>query len=218
MSASSSPLTTGLNAWEMELFWGKHKRRIRIGAIVLGIVILGTLIFFMRDYRIRQASETLLARASTAEQLQKLILKYPSSNAAASALLLLAAEKRNAGNLGEADALYQKFLKRFPQHSLAPGAALGIVENILAAGRRDEGISALQTLAAKYPTSYVAPFALFTQADLLAFLPGQAPEAKKQLRDLNRQFPDSVSARYSINLLVLLGAQEGSPKEKKPIK
>lgn len=199
------------NPWEMELFWEKHKRRILAGAIILGIAAAGTVAFFLRDYHLRHASKALLARASTAEQLQGVISKYPSSNAAASALLLLAAEQRNGGKLEETDASYQKFLKKFPEHSLAGGAALGLAEDALVAGRLEEGISNLQTLAAKYSTSYVAPFALYTQAVLLAFQPGQTAEAKKKLRDLTQQYPNSICAQQGAHLLALL--QGLSPDE-----
>ncbi len=207
-------LTKKPNAWEMELFWEKHKRRILIGAIILGVVAIGTAVFFIKDYYIRSASRALFVRASTNEQLQTLISRYPSSDAAASALLLLAAEQRSNGKLEESDAAYQKFLKRFPKHPLAGGAALGLAENALVAGRIEEGISQLQALAVKYPASAVAPYALYTGADLLAFQPGQAAEAKKQLRNLSQQFPDSVSAQYAANLLILLGNRPGSDEEK----
>jgi len=207
-------LTNKPNAWEMEFFWEKHKQRILIGAIVLAMVGLGTAAFFIRDNWIGSASRALLMSASTHEQLQAVISKYPSSDAAASALLLLAAEQRSNGQLEASDAAYQNFLKKFPKHSLAGGAALGLAENALIGGRLEEGISQLQTLAIKYPTSFAAPYALYRGGDLLAFQPGQAAEAKKQLRNLSQQFPDSFSTQYAANLLVLLGSRPDLNGEK----
>lgn len=196
-------LTSKPDALEMELFWEKHKRRIAIGCILLGIVGVGVAALFLRNYHINQASGALLSRASSMEQLQGVISKYPASKAAASALLLLAAQQRRVGNLEESNSAYQKFLIKFPKHPLVAGAALGLVENILVANRVAEAIASLQSLVAKYPASYVAPFVLYTQADILAAQPGQASEAKKQLQNLRQQYPDSVSARYSTNLFVL---------------
>jgi TolA-binding protein len=191
-------------ALEMELFWQKHKRRLLSGGIILGILAIGAILFFVREHYLHQASKDAFSRAYSAEQLQAVISQYPASYAAANALLLLATEQRNLGKLEESDATYQKFLKEFPHHPLASGAALGIAENTLAAGRLEEGMTGLETFAAQYPTSYAAPFALYTKANLLAHQAGQTSEAKKELRNLNKQFPDSICARYSVNLLNLL--------------
>ncbi|PWU08220.1 MAG: hypothetical protein C5B47_05020 [Verrucomicrobia bacterium] len=200
-------LTDKANVWEMDLFWEKHKRRVLIGAMILGVLAIGAAVSLIWDYHVRSASTTLFARASTSEQLKTIISKYPSSNAAANALLLLAADQRSLGNLAESNATYQKFLKQFPKHSLIGGAAVGLAENALIGGRVEEGISQLQTVAVKYPTSYAASYALYTEANLLVFQPGQVAEAQKQLRNLKQQFPDSVSAQQATNLLALLGSR-----------
>lgn len=174
--------------------------------VIAGIILIGGTCLSISRYQAEQrAAITLLASASTEKQLQEVISKCPRSHVAASALLLLAAEQRRLGKVRASSTTYERFLSECPKHSLASAAALGIAENTLTAGDYSVGLEKLQTLVAKYPSSYTASFSLYTQAELLIMMqPGKIPEAKKLLKHLTSQFPDSIFSKYSSKLLFLL--------------
>jgi len=191
----------------MKLLVEKSTAIIVVGTIVGMICTGGVVISLVIGCQARHAA-ALLANASTMEQLQTVISRYPQSDAAASALLLLAEKQRHVGRLNESSVTYKKFLSGFRKHSLAPAAALGIAENTLVSGYLPAGIADLQALATKYPTSFVAPFSLYAQAELLTIQVGRIPEARALLQNLTMKFPDSVFSCYSARLLFLLNARQ----------
>jgi len=191
----------------MEFFVEKSKKAI-IGGVAVGIICAGGAISLVAVCRARQAAAALFANASTVEQLQTVISKYPRSDAAAGALLLLAAEQRRLGRLEDSSMTYQRFLAAFPKHSLAPIAALGRAENALVSENLPAGIAELQALTTKYPVSFVVPFSLYAQAELLMTQAGRIPEARERLQNLAVKFPNSAFSRYSSKLLFLLDAQQ----------
>jgi outer membrane protein assembly factor BamD (BamD/ComL family) len=189
-------------------FFVEKSKKVIIGGAVAGVICAGGVISLVAVCRARQAAAALFASASTVEQLQTVISRYPRSDAAASALLLLAAEQRRLGRLEESSVTYQRFLAAFPKHSLAPIAALGRAENTLVSGYLPASIAELQALTDKYPVSFVVPFSLYAQAELLTIQAGRIPEARERLQNLALMFPDSVFSRYSAKLLFLLNAQQ----------
>ena len=189
-------------------FFVENSRKVIISGALVGVICVGGIISLVAICRARQAAAALFANASTVEQLQAVIFRHPRSDAAASALLLLAAEQRHLGRLEESSVTYQRFLAVFPKHPLAPIAALGKAENTLVSGYLPAGIAELQALTAKYPTSFVVPFSLYAQAELLTTQPGRMPEARERLQDLVLKFPDSIFSRYSAKLLFLLNARQ----------
>jgi TolA-binding protein len=159
--------------------------------VVLVLVVLGVLVSSRTS---RLASENLLSAAHDEAGLRAVITAYPRSDAAADAMLLLAASLRNSGKMEESDALYSRFSESFPRHPLAVSGALGRAASARVAGKTDLALSAYQQAAAAYPQSYGAPFALFSQARLLA-QQGKGEEAKRVIQTLGSSYPNSISAQ-----------------------
>jgi len=180
----------------VELLWINHRGAV-VGtvaaAVALVLVVLGVLVSSRAS---RLASENLLSSAQDEAGLREVITAYPRSDAAADAMLLLAASVRDSGKMEESDALYSRFSESFPRHPLAVSGALGRAANARIAGKTDLALSAYQQAAAAYPQSYGAPFALFSQARLLA-QQGKGEEAKRVLQTLGSSYPNSISAQAS---------------------
>lgn len=173
-----------------DLFWEEHREKVfPTLAIVLFLVLLtGGLLLLGRSHRV--ASEELLSKSSDIAGWQKVISSYPRSQAAADAMLLIAAAQRQAHDVEHSNATYTQFLEKFPHHPLAISAMIGRALNADVAGHPDQALNELQQASLVYPKSYGAPFALWMRARILA-RSGKMEESKKTIQMISTQYPDS---------------------------
>src|SRR5690348_3388570 len=114
----SASQVTADPALEGRLFWDRYKASIiATGAVIVlaGLSYVGYLLYTARS---AAHAAALLASAHTAQDYQRLIDRYPASEPAASAYLLLAAEQRAERKYTEANATLHKFVDQFPKHPL----------------------------------------------------------------------------------------------------
>ena len=177
-----------------ELLWLNHRGAFLgsvAGIIALLVIVLGVL---ATSHSSRIASETLLSTATSDAALNEVISKYPRTAASADAMLLLAASLRDEGQIEASDAIYSRFAETFPSSPLVISGSLGRASNARVAGKTEVALSSYQQAAAAFPQSYGAPFALFSQARLLA-QQGRIEEAKRVIQALGSQYPGSIATR-----------------------
>ncbi|MEI6322184.1 MAG: tetratricopeptide repeat protein [bacterium] len=178
----------------LELLWINHRGSVIAaisGVVVIAIVILSII---ASTHSARIASASLLSEATDDAALKGVISKYPHSPAAANAMLLLAASLRDAGKIDASNELYSEFAESFPNSSLVVSGLLGRASNARVSNHLDQALSSYQQAAAAFPQSYGAPFALFSQVQLLAQA-GKPDDAKKVLQSLLTQYPGSAAAQ-----------------------
>lgn len=178
----------------LELLWINHRGSVIAGiagVIGIAIVIIGAMAVTHAN---QIASASLLSEATDDAGFHAVISKFPHSAAAANAMLLLAASLRDAGKIDASNELYSEFAERFPNSSLAVSGLLGRASNARVSNHPDQAISSYQQAAAAFPQSYGAPFALFSQVQLLVQT-GKAEDAKKVLQSLVTQYPGSAAAQ-----------------------
>ena len=195
LSSSSSDSTLEIAPPStLELLWINH-RGVLLGSIagvaVAALIVLGLI---ASAHATRLASETLLSQAGDETGWRAVIAKYPHSPAAADAMLLLAAALREEGKTSESDGLYSRFAESFPSSTLVISGLLGRAANERLSGQPDQAINSYQQAAAAFPQSYGAPFALFSEVQLLA-QQGKSDEAKRVLQTLATQYQGSASAQ-----------------------
>jgi TolA-binding protein len=202
---TSLPIDDPMLKWE--LFWEKNKSAIlgAIALLVVGGIALGT--WFIYSSLRSTAAQKLLASATGIEGYEAVVTQYPGSMPAADALLRLAAAQREAGDLKQSTAAFQKFLKKFPDHPLAGGALLGVAQNQDATGNSDAALTTYQQVVTQYPKSYAAPFAAYSEGEILLrrFL---RDEAQRSFNMVVTQFPQSPAARMASSQLGRLGASQ----------
>jgi tetratricopeptide (TPR) repeat protein len=180
----------------IELLWMNHRGALLGGALavaIAGAVILGVIASRQAS---RMASEEALAAATDEAAWKGVISKYPGSDAAAAATLLLAASLRDAGKLEESDAIYSRFTETFGRGPLGVSGLLGRASNARIAGKTAEALNDYQQAASGFPQSYGAPFALLSQLRILA-QEGRKEETQRILQTLANQYPLSVSAQMA---------------------
>jgi len=199
------PIDDPMLKWE--LFWEKNKSAIlgAIALLVVGGIALGA--WFIYSSLRSTAAQKLLASATGIEEYEAVVTQYPGSMPAADALLRLAAAQREAGDLEQSTAAFQKFLKKFPDHPLAGGALLGVAQNQDATGNSDAALTTYQQVVTQYPKSYAAPFAAYSEGEILLrrFL---RDEAQRSFNMVVTQFPQSPAARMASSQLGRLGASQ----------
>jgi TolA-binding protein len=187
-------------ALKWELFWERNKSVI---ISVFALIAFGTVaaVAWMINTKLNnEAAQALLAEAKGEEGFQAVFQKYPKSPSAADALLLLAADRREAGKLEESTAAFRLFLDKFPANQLAGGALLGIGQNQDAAGDADAAMATYQQVISQYPASYAAPFAAYSEAEIL-LRTLKLEEARRSYNMVVSQFPQSPLARMAASQL-----------------
>lgn len=180
----------------IELLWTNHRGSVLGGAlavVVLAAVVLGV---FVSRQATRIASEQALAAATDEAGWNGVISKYPGSDAAAAATLLVAASLRDAGKLEESDSVYSRFTETYGRGPLGVSGLLGRASNARVSGNSAEALNDYQQAATGFPQSYGAPFALLSQLRILA-REGRQDEAQRIVQTLATQYPMSVAARVA---------------------
>ncbi len=192
-------------AFESSFFWDHYKGVI----IAIGAVLLLGLLGFggYQVYRARQANEAtaLLANADSPAQYQAVIDRFPGTEPAASAYLLLAAQLRLKQKYADASTTLQKFIAKYPKHELITTAWMGVAANLESLGKQDEALSTYQRLATEYPKSFNAPLALLAQIPFLK-AKNRTDEARRVCETVLTQYRDSIVASEAMRELSSLPA------------
>ncbi|HEX4665517.1 MAG TPA: tetratricopeptide repeat protein [Chthoniobacterales bacterium] len=190
-------------ALETQFFWERYKTTIIAVAVVLLLGGLGYAGYELYTARRASAATALLAKAKSAPDFQEVIDKFPGSEPAASAHLLLAAQLRSEKKFAEANKTLHQFIDRFPKHELITTAWMGVAANLQSLGKDDEALSTYQRLSTEYPQSFNAPLALLAQIPFLK-AKDRLPEVRKICETVLTQYRDSVVANEAIQELMSL--------------
>ena len=177
-----------------ELLWINNRGAFLVGIALLVLGVLITLGVMASAHTTRIASEALLSGATDEAGWKDVMAKYPRTPASANAMLLLAASLRDGGKLEESNELYSRFAETFSGSSMAVSGLLGRGGNARMGNHPDQALSAYQQAAAAFPQSYGAPFALFSQVQIL-IQQGKAEEAKRVIQVLVTQYGGSAAAQ-----------------------
>jgi tetratricopeptide (TPR) repeat protein len=190
-------------AFETNLFWNQYKAPIIAVAAVLLLGGLGYAGYKLYTARQVTASAAMLANAKSAQDYQAVIDRYPESEAAASAYLLLAEQQRAEKKYAEANATLHKFLVQFPEHELVTSAWMGIAANLESLGKSDEAQATYKKVATEYPQSFNAPLALLAQVPALK-AKNQFEEVRRICETILSQYRDSATMNEALREMMAL--------------
>jgi TolA-binding protein len=199
-TAPTTPTSSPDPLLATQVFWERYKMAIiaALVTIVLLVAAWGTYRFL--HGRKEAAAAAAFANAKGMEEYQRVISEYPSSGAAASAYLLLAAQQREKQQYLDANGTLQRFVDNFPKHHLVTTAKMGMAGNLDSLGKPDEALEMYRRIAAEHPKSFNAPLALLAQVQLLKSK-GQIDEARRVCETVITQFRDSFAAQDATRLL-----------------
>lgn len=163
--------------------------------IVVGICIILVVLISMILYRkhvsteIQQAS-LILTEARTAQDLDTLVARYPSSPAAPLAIMKLAKVYFDSGNYDMALNKYVELKLKFPNHQMVTAAELGRIHCLEARGQLEEAITLFTDFSSEHPSHFLTPQAILGQGRCLEQI-GRYREAKVLYENFIAAYPES---------------------------
>jgi len=166
------PLSHQAWAW-----FEKNKNQALFG--VVGILVVGLVVFYVvwsRDQKQVRAGQALSdattrqmvsgGRQDNPQDYLKITADYPSSKAAARALLLAAGALFRDAKYPEAQAQFEKFTRDYHDSSLLPEALIGVAASLEAQGKTDQALAAYKDIVTRHPSSSVVAQARFAMGAL----------------------------------------------------
>lgn len=193
-----------------EIFWLENKQKILTAVAVIALGVAGFLAWSFWQNFTREKASLAFATAQSPDDWAKVAKDFPNTPAAINSRLLLAAALRDSGQIIDSNTIYQEVLKQKDSTGVASAAALGLAYNQLVAKNgapEQEVIDAFQSAAAQFPNSYIVPYALLTQGELL--LRADNPNRASQIfRAILADYPRSLSARVASGELQRIAATQ----------
>ena len=189
----AAPITSRDPALEARVFWIRFKKEIAAVMIMAVLGFVGYAGYRFYSERRNTAAAGLLASAKNAQDYQQVIAQYPNTPAEASAYLLLAEAQRKEKKFADSNATLQLFVNKNPEHELLATAHMTVAANLASLDKTDEALSKYRQIATSYPKSYVAPFALLAEVELLKSK-GRTDEARRACETLLTNYRESILA------------------------
>jgi TolA-binding protein len=190
-------------ALETHLFWNQYKAPIIAVAVILVLGGLGYVGYQVYSARRTADSTALLDAAKSSQDYQQVIERYPKSDAAASAYLLLGEQQRTDKKYAEANVTLHKFIDQFPQHNLITTAWMGIAANLESLGKSDDALTTYQKIATDYPQSFNAPLALMAEVPLFK-AKNKTEDARRVCETILSQYRESAVANEAVREMMSL--------------
>lgn len=163
-------------------FVKRYGKQIGIGfAAVMAVILAVSGITQHRESNRAEAGKMLM-EAKTPQQLEEVIARHGSLPVAQTALLSLAKESFNSGDIAQARAQYERFVKEYKNSESLPVAEFGLASCLEAEGNYDSAATQLDAFVKKYTTSYLRPQAILNIARCKK-MTGKLDEARILLED-----------------------------------
>ncbi len=193
---------------EVLVFFQKYAKPVAIVIVVICAFILVDQFLKSQRQKKELRADTALMHAQSAEDLQAIVNDYASTLASPLALMGLAREKFNAGQIDEAEALYTQFLKKHGDSEQAAQAELNLIACKESKGQLGESHLLYGKFATDHKGSFLVPVALMGRARCLEVL-GELDEAQIAYEDLIVNHPESSWSRLAeVNLKMVLAKKQ----------
>ncbi|MBT8041555.1 MAG: tetratricopeptide repeat protein, partial [Pontiella sp.] len=176
---------------EVKEVLGFFQKYAKPAATVIIVVCAFVLINnYFKSQRLKKTAkaDAALLQAQTAADYQAVLDNYGSTPSAPLALMGLAQQKFNAGQVAEAEELYSRFRAKYGTHEMASQAELNQITCIEGKGEFSEAARLYDDFMNANPDSHLAPIALLGKARCL--------EATEQF-DGARQVYEDILVNYS---------------------
>ncbi len=189
----TAPTLSRDHTLEAHVFWYRFRTEIVaviVLAVLAGIIFAGYRLYSM--HRESAAAES-LGKAEGPQEYRQLIADYGSTDAGATAYLLLAQAQRKQGKFAESNATLQAFVDKNPHHDFVATARMAMAANLESMGKMDEALATYQRAVADYPHSFEAPVALISQVRIFK-LKKQTEAARRACEAILTDHRDSIWA------------------------
>ena len=181
-------ISQGPNAFEA--FLDRNQKNLVILAILL---VLGTAAYVIYRGIQKSHQETAgaaLNKAADLPALQAVINDHPDTNAAGSAMVLLADRQWLDGQQDAAIGTLRKFIDSNPGHPALPTARASLGSKLMSQGKSADATKVFQDVIDDPNARFIAPYALISSGDI-AIVAGEADKAEAFYNRVKTDFPES---------------------------
>ena len=192
---------------KLDQFLDNHQKKLVIGAILIALGVIAYVIYDGLAEATDQEAGSALLDAEKISEYQDVVKKWPDSNAAASALPLMA-ELQWADSQPDSIASLNEFISKYPEHPSIATAKVSLGLRLLEQGKTDEASEILTEIAESDKHSYISPLACIALGDIAkaASKPDDAKQwyekAQEDPSEQGNTFQDLAAAR-----LILVNAK-----------
>jgi TolA-binding protein len=212
---SSGPLAEiaqGPNKFEE--FLEHNQLNLIVLAILLAIGAAGLVVYRGIQTSAEETAGAELSHAENISELQAVIKDNGNTQAAGSALVLLADKQWTAGQHDVAIATLEKFISSSPKHPAIPSAKASLGAKLMTQGKFAQASKIFQELVDSSNSKYIAPYALVSLGDI-ARAGGDFVKAEVDYNLVKSKYPSSSFARTANLRLAIFKAK--SPTEIAPL-
>lgn len=188
---------------KMDQFLDAHQKKLIIAAILIALGVIAYVIYSGIAEGEAQDAGAAMLTAEKAEEYQEVITKWPASNAAASALPLLA-DVQGEKSPDEAIQTLKDFLASNATHPVAATAKVSLALRLLEKGDTAEATTLLTEVTETEADTYIAPLAYISLGDI-AKAAGKKEEAKTWYEkakgdsaEQSNSYTDAAAARLAL--------------------
>ena len=150
---------------QFEQFLDNHQKKLIIGAILIALGVVASVIWSGLEEGKQQEAGAALVKADEAADYRDVIKNHPDSNAAASAMPLLA-DLQWQDSQPDAIKTLEDFIAAHPEHPAILTAKVSLGLRLLDQGKHEEARNTLAEVAESHPDSYLGPLAAVALGDL----------------------------------------------------
>jgi len=181
-------ISQGPNAFEA--FLDRNQKGLILFTILLALAAVAVVIYRGVESSRQHTAGAELSKAEDLAALQKLTTEHADTDAAGSAMVLLADRQWTAGKQDEAIATLRNFIAKSPDHPSAPTAKASLGAKLMAQGKSADASKVFSELASDPEARFIAPYALIALGDI-AKAAGKLSEAEGAYTKAKTDFPGS---------------------------
>lgn len=207
LQESSVPLaeiSQGPNAFEQ--FLDRNQKNIVIFAILLAIAVAAFVVYRGIEKSRQETAGEALNKAEDLAALQAVITEHANTNAARSAMVLLADRQWTEGQQDAAIETLRKFIAENPEHPAIASAQASLGSKLMTQGKSADAAKVFQDMVDDPKARFIAPYALISLGDI-AKVAGDLEKAEASYNRVKTDFSDSGFAETATRRIATLKAK-----------
>ena len=197
-------ISQGPNAFEA--FLDRNVKGLIGLAVVLAIGAAGVVVYRVMEQSKQEGAGAALVKAKDLAGYQNVVDTEKDTQAAGSAMVLLANSQWTAGKQDESIGTLRKFISEHPEHPALSTAKANLGTKLLAQGKTGDAAKVLEEVAADPAARYIAPLALISLGDI-AKAGGDLEKAETTYGKVKSQFPESEFVDDATRRIAVLKAK-----------
>jgi predicted negative regulator of RcsB-dependent stress response len=205
-------ISQGPSAFEQ--FLDNNQKNLVIFAVLVAIGAAAVVVYRGVEKGRQESAGAGLSKATDLAAYQSVVQDHAGTQAASSAMILLAERQWEEGQQDIAIATLRDFIAANASHPAYPSARASLGSKLMAQGKAAEATTVFQEIADDPKARFIAPYALISLGDI-AKVAGDLEKAEASYSRVKKDFPESSFADTANRRIAILRAKP--PVEVEPL-